>query len=185
MCWCVCVCVHACDLFTLVLSLLDVCVLPLVSIEPRLHAEVRLSAPLVQLVPPVCVKFVSRQTVTQYSLEHNDGEWLGHGPTVQEQQSNPNTWAERESTHRPYLFGVLLVVVLLSCLAGYGPARVRMHVAPPLLSPITNSSRTPRAGRPLGAPTQPVNSVNGHVDTQRSPALSLHAGAEVQDWRRG
>lgn len=67
------------DLFTLVLSWLDVCVLPLVSIEPRLHAEVWLSAPLVQLVP----RFVSRQTVTQYSLKHADGEWLRHATTVE------------------------------------------------------------------------------------------------------
>lgn len=40
-------CAGVCDLFTLVLSWLDVSVLPLVSIEPRLHAEVWLSAPLV------------------------------------------------------------------------------------------------------------------------------------------
>lgn len=64
--WCVCVY----NLFTLVLSWLDVCVLPLVSIEPRLHTEVWLSAPLVQLVP----RLVSRQTVTQYSLKHTAGE---------------------------------------------------------------------------------------------------------------
>lgn len=69
----------ACDLFTLVLSLLDVCVLPLVSIEPRLHAEVWLSVPLVQLVP----RFVSRQAVTQYSLKHTTGEQLRHATTVE------------------------------------------------------------------------------------------------------
>lgn len=73
------VCVCACDLFTLVLSLLDVCVLPLVSIEPRLHAEVWLSALLVQLVP----RFVSRLAVTQYSLKHTTGEWLRHATTVE------------------------------------------------------------------------------------------------------
>lgn len=57
--------VSVCDLFTLVLSLLDVCVLPLISIEPRLHAEVWLSAPLVQFVP----RFVPRLAVIQYSLK--------------------------------------------------------------------------------------------------------------------
>lgn len=76
MCW---LCVCACDLSTLVLSLLDVCVLPLVSIEPRLHAEVWLSAPLVQLVP----RFVSREAVTQYSLKHTTGEWLRQATTVE------------------------------------------------------------------------------------------------------
>lgn len=53
------------ELYTLVLSLLDVCVLSLVSIEPGLHAEVWISALLVQLVP----WFVSRLAVTQYSLK--------------------------------------------------------------------------------------------------------------------
>ena len=68
-----------CYLFTLVLSRLDVCVLPLISIEPWLHAEVWLSAPLVQLVPG----FVPRQAVTQYSLKHTPGERLRHGTTVE------------------------------------------------------------------------------------------------------
>lgn len=39
-CWCV-------SLLTLVLSLLDVCVLSLVAIEPWLHAKIWLSVPLV------------------------------------------------------------------------------------------------------------------------------------------
>lgn len=51
-------------LLTLVLSLLDD-VLALVSVEPRLHAEVRLSAPLVELVP----RFVSREAVAEDSLK--------------------------------------------------------------------------------------------------------------------
>ena len=71
--------VCVCDLFTLVLSWLDVCVLPLVSIEPRLHAEVWLPAPLVQLVPWL----VSRQTVTQYSLKHTSGEWVRKAADVE------------------------------------------------------------------------------------------------------
>lgn len=50
--------------FTLVLGLLDD-VWALVSIEPRLHAEVRLSALLVQLVP----RFVSGETIAQDSLK--------------------------------------------------------------------------------------------------------------------
>lgn len=84
MCWCVyvLVCVCACDLFTLVLSLLDVCVLPLVTIDPGLHAEVWLSAPLVQLVP----RFVSRLAVTQYSLKHTNKGRLRHATTVELKQ---------------------------------------------------------------------------------------------------
>lgn len=84
--------VQACDLFTLVLSWLDVCVLPLVSIEPRLHAEVWLPAPLVQLVP----WFVSRQTVTQYSLKHTTGERLRHATTAEQKQCNKNRAREEK-----------------------------------------------------------------------------------------
>lgn len=47
--WYILVC--TCEFFTLVLSLLDVCILSLVSIEPRLHAKVWVSGFLVQLVP--------------------------------------------------------------------------------------------------------------------------------------
>lgn len=61
-----------CDLFTLVLSLLDMCVLSLVSIEPRLHAEVWVPALLVQLVP----WFESRLAVTQYSLKNTIRCWI-------------------------------------------------------------------------------------------------------------
>lgn len=53
----------------MVLGWLDVCVLALVAVEPRLHAEVWLSAPLVQLVP----RLVSRQAVAQYSLKRAAG----------------------------------------------------------------------------------------------------------------
>lgn len=77
-------CVFACDLFTLVLSLLDVCVLPLVSVEPRLHAEVRLSAPLVQLVP----RFVPRQTVGQDTLNRAEGEDFRRATNGQSTQSH-------------------------------------------------------------------------------------------------
>lgn len=59
---------YARELCTLVWSLLDVCVLSLVSIEPRLHAEVWIPALLVQLVP----RFVSRLAVTQYSLKNHE-----------------------------------------------------------------------------------------------------------------
>lgn len=52
----------------MVLSLLDECVLPLVSIQPGLHAEVWLSAPLIQPVP--C--FLSRLAVIQYSLKNRE-----------------------------------------------------------------------------------------------------------------
>lgn len=40
-------------------------VLALIAVEPRLHSEVRLSAPLVQFVP----RFVPRLAVVEYSLK--------------------------------------------------------------------------------------------------------------------
>lgn len=126
-----------CDLFTLVLSLLDVCVLSLVSIEPRLHAEVWVPALLVQLVP----WFESRLAVTQYSLKNTMRGWIGRAS---------NTDRLTQMLIAPivaslYLFRVFLVVVILSSLCGQHPAMVCRHVAPPLLSPITQPSRTSRA----------------------------------------
>lgn len=70
--------VCTCDLFTLVLSLLDVCVLSLVSIEPRLHAEVWVPALLVQLVP----WFESRLAITQYSLKNTTSGWIRYAPNT-------------------------------------------------------------------------------------------------------
>lgn len=68
--------VCTCDLFTLVLSLLHVCVLSLVPIEPRLHAEVWVPGLLVQLVP----WFESRLAVTQYSLKNTIRGWIRRAP---------------------------------------------------------------------------------------------------------
>lgn len=127
-----------CELFTLVLSLLDVCILSLVSIEPRLHAEVWVPALLIQLVP----WFESRLAVTQYSLKNTIRGGIRHASNTDRQSAQMLITPVFAFL---YLFRVFLVVHILSSLCGQHPAVVCGHIAPPLLSPITQSSRTSRA----------------------------------------